>query len=106
MQGVGKSMIMNLFAQSKANPDLCSQILHSHEIPSDTETNDVTNIENKTENLNLTNTEVNDEQSKNNLFKFKMQDMHHIERGIHCTKGINISYFYSLFLFLGDKLMA
>ncbi|CAH2041489.1 unnamed protein product, partial [Iphiclides podalirius] len=91
MQGVGKSMIMNLIYQNTVTSDLCSQILHSHEIPSDTlETNDVDSIETKIESLTFTNIDANDPQSNNNFFKFKMQDMEHIERGVHCTKGIDM----------------
>ncbi|CAG4996544.1 unnamed protein product [Parnassius apollo] len=89
-QGVGKSMILNLIAQNSAIADVCTQILHSHEVTSNTEeTNDISNIENQIENLNIVEaTEANDD--KNSFFKFKMQDMEQIERGAHCTKGIDM----------------
>ncbi|XP_013136250.1 PREDICTED: protein SMG9 [Papilio polytes] len=86
MQGVGKSMILNLIAQNTPIPDLCSQILNSHEIPNTTETSDVA-IENQTENVNPSN---ESSEPNNSFFKFKMQDIEQIERGAHCTKGVDM----------------
>ena len=87
MQGVGKSMILNLIAQNNPIDDLCKQILNSHEVPADStnDSNDITSVENQMDSLNITETqETQDQQS---IFKFKMQDMEYIERGVHCTKG-------------------
>ncbi|XP_045536869.1 protein SMG9 [Papilio machaon] len=85
-QGVGKSMILNLIAQNTPLPDLCTQILNSHEIPNTSESNDEA-IENQMENLNITNAS---NETNNSFFKFKMQDMEQIERGAHCTKGVDM----------------
>lgn len=88
MQGVGKSMILNLIAQNAPTNDLCKQILNSHEVPpadSTNDSNDITSVENKIENLNIV--ETQETQDVRNIFKFKMQDIEYIERGVHCTKG-------------------
>ncbi|KPI92599.1 Protein SMG9 [Papilio xuthus] len=84
-QGVGKSMILNLIAQNTPLPDLCTEILKSHDLPN-TEANDVA-IENQMENLNIANTS---NETNNSFFKFKMQDIEQIERGAHCTRGVDM----------------
>ncbi|XP_072931261.1 nonsense-mediated mRNA decay factor SMG9 [Epargyreus clarus] len=87
-QGVGKSMILNLIEQSMNVPDLCEKILHSHE--TQTSAFDVSTIENQMENLDFSsNSDIKVSKSTDN-FVFKMQDMDHIERGVHCTKGIDM----------------
>lgn len=89
-QGVGKSMILNLIAHDKPFDDVCSQILKSHEIPSEPATEDDASTLEQMDNLSI----IDDKDSKKYdestypYFKFKMQDMDEIERGIHCTKGI------------------
>ncbi|CAG9583162.1 unnamed protein product [Danaus chrysippus] len=89
-QSVGKSMILNLIARNKQDDDLCHKILHSHEVPTQhsTETNEMSN-ENQFENISLTETTDVKEDDKNSL-KFKMQDIECIEKGVHCTKGIDM----------------
>lgn len=89
-QGVGKSMILNLIAQNTHTQDLCGHILQSHEIPTDNsyDLNDIATIENQMETLDLGDTAKTQEKAEID-FKFKMQDIEQIERGIHCTKGDN-----------------
>ncbi|CAH0726977.1 unnamed protein product, partial [Brenthis ino] len=89
-QGVGKSMILNLIAQNGPVNDLWKQILNSHEVPIDStyDGNDITAVENQMENLNFD--ETPETQDPQNKFKFKMQDIEYIERGVHCTKGIDM----------------
>ncbi|KAG6440984.1 hypothetical protein O3G_MSEX001590 [Manduca sexta] len=92
-QGVGKSMIMNILAQNKHDEALCSQILHSHELPEENtfEGNEVAGIENQMETLHFVETnDATTQQKTTNNFKFKMQNMEHIEKGVHCTKGVDM----------------
>ncbi|KAJ0176162.1 hypothetical protein K1T71_008336 [Dendrolimus kikuchii] len=90
-QGVGKSMILNLIAQNKHEKNLCNQILNSHEIPAEPnlEGNN-TNLENQLEALNFAGVPEPKENQTENYFKFKIQDIDQIERGVHCTKGIDM----------------
>lgn len=80
-------MILNLIAQNGPVNDLWKQILNSHEVPIDStyDGNDITPVENQMENLNFV--ETPETQDPQNIFKFKMQDIEYIERGVHCTKG-------------------
>ncbi|KAL0878539.1 hypothetical protein ABMA27_003627 [Loxostege sticticalis] len=88
-QGVGKSMILNLIAQNTHSDNLCNHILHSHEILDNTfEMNDVSAIENQLEALDFIGTQEKDSSAID--FKFKMQDIEQIERGTHCTKGVDM----------------
>lgn len=91
-QGVGKSMILNLIAQNKHDPNLCTQILNSHELPLDNnvEDSDLANVENQLEALDFVRISEQKQVITDNYFKFKMQDIEQIERGIHCTKGIDM----------------
>ncbi|XP_063385175.1 nonsense-mediated mRNA decay factor SMG9-like [Cydia fagiglandana] len=94
-QGVGKSMIGNLIAQNNPIPDLCTQILNSHEIPNNLsfDGNDVSSLENQIDGLHFYETpETNGTNGKveSSFFKFKMQDIDQIERGVHCTKGVDM----------------
>ncbi|XP_037873055.1 nonsense-mediated mRNA decay factor SMG9 [Bombyx mori] len=89
-QGVGKSTILNLIAQNKFDQNLCSEILNSHEAPEGVyETNVMANIENQSDNLDLIQPQE-PKIDKNTLSKFKIQDIEQIERGVHCTKGIDM----------------
>ncbi|XP_045451849.1 protein SMG9-like [Melitaea cinxia] len=91
-QGVGKSMILNLIAQNVPINDLSTQILSSHEIPTDTvfESTEMVHLENQLDSLSFS--EVSEEKSQlsQTIFKFKMQDIEYIERGVHCTKGVDM----------------
>lgn len=79
-------MIMNLLARNVHNQELCHQILNSHELPPETlDPNNVANIETQMETLNFV--DVKESSVKKDSFKFKMQNIDHIERGVHCTKG-------------------
>ncbi|XP_075976934.1 nonsense-mediated mRNA decay factor SMG9 isoform X1 [Anticarsia gemmatalis] len=92
-QGVGKSMILNLIANNVHDQNLCTQILNSHELPSDNtfESNDMPALENQLEALDIAGASEPKVPEKNDgLFKFKMQDIEQIERGVHCTKGIDM----------------
>ncbi|CAG9135889.1 unnamed protein product [Plutella xylostella] len=91
-QGVGKSMIMNLIAQSKPCEDICQRILNSHELPreSEYEENNVNAIQDQIENMNFVENPESKKHSIDDTFKFKMQDIKHIETGVHCTKGIDM----------------
>ncbi|XP_068627600.1 nonsense-mediated mRNA decay factor SMG9 isoform X2 [Battus philenor] len=90
-QGVGKSMILNLIAQSTPVADICTQIMQSHELPNDVlENSESANIENQMENLSITNTTQGNEGTCMEFFKFKMQDIEQIEKGVHCTKGVDM----------------
>lgn len=83
-------MILNLIAQNVPINDLSTQILSSHEIPTDTafESTEMVPLENQLDSLSFS--EVSEEKSQlsQTIFKFKMQDIEYIERGVHCTKGI------------------
>ncbi|PZC75353.1 hypothetical protein B5X24_HaOG206448 [Helicoverpa armigera] len=91
-QGVGKSMIMNLIATNVHDQNLCTQILNSHEIPADSpfDSNDVAPLENQLEALDFAGVPETRQDKSDNLFKFKMQDIEQIERGVHCTKGVDM----------------
>lgn len=94
-QGVGKSMILNLIANNVHDQNLCTQILNSHEMPADNtfDSNDA-GLENQMEALDYAGLPEPKVQEKpvqeNSIFKFKMQDIEQIERGVHCTKGIDM----------------
>ncbi|KAJ2951810.1 hypothetical protein O0L34_g13973 [Tuta absoluta] len=87
-QGVGKSTILNLIAQNSNVPDLCDQILRSHEMPEQPYDSGEIGIENQMENLDLHRPQ--EEKTKTSIFKFKVQDIEQIERGVHCTKGVDM----------------
>ncbi|CAG9788061.1 unnamed protein product [Diatraea saccharalis] len=91
-QGVGKSMVSNLIALNKHTQNLCSYILHSHELTSETtyDQNDVKSLENQMEAMDFieTSAKINDKSDID--FKFKMQDISQIEKGVHCTKGVDM----------------
>ncbi|XP_028179127.1 protein SMG9-like isoform X1 [Ostrinia furnacalis] len=88
-QGVGKSMIMNLIALNTHTEELCNHILHSHELADSTFVlNDVSAVSNQLEALNFSG--MQDKKTSAVDFKFKMQDIEQIERGTHCTKGIDM----------------
>ncbi|XP_045773885.1 protein SMG9-like [Maniola jurtina] len=91
-QGVGKSMVLNLIAENVHNKDLCTKILNSHEVAMEStfEANNLTPIESQMENLNFAEASESKGQDNRNDFKFKMQDIEEIERGVHCTKGIDM----------------
>ncbi|CAB3255608.1 unnamed protein product [Arctia plantaginis] len=93
-QGVGKSMILNLIANNIHDENLCSQILNSYEIVADNlyEGNEVVGLENQLEALDFAGVPEPKPQpaANNGIFKFKMQDIEQIERGVHCTKGIDM----------------
>ncbi|XP_047508380.1 nonsense-mediated mRNA decay factor SMG9-like [Pieris napi] len=82
MQGVGKSLILNLINQSMPIEDICHTILQSHEMPDTNEVDE--SIESHTEKLNI------DKKQERPHFKFKMQDIEQIEKGVHCTKGVDM----------------
>ncbi|KAI5646353.1 protein SMG9 [Phthorimaea operculella] len=86
-QGVGKSTILNLVAQNKLPPDLCDQILRSHEMPDQPYDGEI-GIENQMENLDLVRPQ--EEKGTDSILKFKVQDIEQIERGVHCTKGVDM----------------
>lgn len=89
-QGVGKSMIMNLIGANAHDQSVCSQILSSHEMPQENtfDSSEMGPLENQMENLDFRETpEVKGTEKTDNIFKFKMQDIEQIERGVHCTKG-------------------
>ncbi|XP_049874848.1 nonsense-mediated mRNA decay factor SMG9-like [Pectinophora gossypiella] len=91
-QGVGKSMILNLIAQNSHTSELCSEILRSHELPAEItyESNDIGALESQMENLDFAR-DVEEKKGKSGSpFKFKMQDIEQIERGVHCTKGVDM----------------
>lgn len=94
-QGVGKSMILNLIAENKHDQNLTSKILNSYEVPSDNtfESNTIAGIENQMEALEFIEPSTSEGKpggNGNSTFKFKMQDLEHIEKGVHCTKGIDM----------------
>lgn len=96
-QGVGKSMILNLIANNVHDQNLCTQILNSHEIPIDNtfESSDMPALENQMEALDFAGVpEPKSQERKDSIFKFKMQDIEQIERGVHCTKGNVILLFF------------
>lgn len=78
-------MILNLIAQNKHDQSLCNQILNSHEMPSEPIL--IENLESQLEVLNFVGVPEKTENQTENYFKFKMQDIDQIERGVHCTKG-------------------
>lgn len=79
-------MILNLIGLNTPTNDLCSQLLHSHETTDiQYEMNEVT-IDSQMEALEFGDTPENKKKG-DNMFKFKMQDIEQIERGVHCTKG-------------------
>ncbi|XP_053608359.1 nonsense-mediated mRNA decay factor SMG9-like isoform X2 [Plodia interpunctella] len=85
-QGAGKSMILNLITQSKHTQELCRQILRSHEMKDNYDGgNEMAAVENQLEALDLMENE-----KISNGFKFKMQDIQQIERGVHCTRGVDM----------------
>lgn len=88
-QGVGKSMIMNLIAHDKDFDDICNNILLSHEnqssVPSEEDA-----IVAPMDNLSFTDKCDSKKYDEINDFKFKMQDIDQIEKGLHCTKGIDM----------------
>ncbi|XP_013191537.1 nonsense-mediated mRNA decay factor SMG9 [Amyelois transitella] len=84
-QGVGKSMILNLIEQNKHTQDLCRKIRQVHELNEGNESNEVANIENQFKTLGVSETAT-----MSNGFKFKMQDIQQIERGVHCTRGVDM----------------
>lgn len=85
-QSVGKSMILNLIALNTPTKDLCSQILHSHETSDSQYEINETAIDSQMEILEFA--DIHETKKKvDNIFKFKMQDIEQIERGVHCTKG-------------------
>lgn len=81
-------MIMNLIASNVHNEDLCSKILNSHEVVDALESSNVPPIENQMESLNFIDNPDIKSSERNDSFIFKMQNIEHIERGVHCTKGI------------------
>ncbi|XP_059062121.1 nonsense-mediated mRNA decay factor SMG9 [Achroia grisella] len=88
-QGVGKSTILNLIAQSTQSQNVCIQKFHALAVSNqDTYQSNVTSLEGQVRDLDLS--VHNDVQKTDNCFKFKMQDIEHIERGVHCTKGIDM----------------
>ncbi|XP_050343997.1 nonsense-mediated mRNA decay factor SMG9-like [Nymphalis io] len=90
-QGVGKSMILNLIAQNEEVSDLCAQILQSHEVSTDTafESSEIP-VENQLENFSFSDIPQDKPLDVHNIFKFKMQDIEYIERGVNCTKGVDM----------------
>lgn len=86
---MGKSTILNLIAENTPTSDLCTQILHSHELPSEIpfEENDMAAPEIQMETLDFVGTTESRQEKTEKKFKFKMQDIEQIERGINCTKG-------------------
>lgn len=79
-------MSLNLIAQNKPLQDICQCILNSHELPIE-QNFDEENLplEEHVDGLNFVDSpEV---RNKGTGFKFKMQDIDQIERGVHCTKG-------------------
>ncbi|CAH0400009.1 unnamed protein product [Chilo suppressalis] len=91
-QGVGKSMVLNLISQNKHIRNLCSYILNSHEMSSENtyDQNDTSSLENQLEALNFVETSEKNYEHADIDFKFKMQDIAQIEKGIHCTKGVDM----------------
>ncbi|XP_026330791.1 protein SMG9-like [Hyposmocoma kahamanoa] len=88
-QSVGKSMILNLIALNTPTEDLCSQILHSHETSDSQYEMNETAIDSQMEILEFA--DIHESKKKvDNIFKFKMQDIEQIERGVHCTKGVDM----------------
>lgn len=78
-------MILNLMAQNISAHDICQRILTSHELPEQNfDENNINAIQEHFDGLNFVDSpEVIHEDG----FKFKMQDIDQIERGLHCTKG-------------------
>lgn len=94
-QSVGKSMILNLIALNTPTNDLSSQILHYHETTDiQYEMNDVT-MDSQVEPHEFGDVPENKKKG-DNMFKFKMQDIEQIERGVHCTKGKEVFLFIRL----------
>lgn len=79
-------MILNLIAINTPTKDLCSQILHSHETTDSQYEMNETAIDSQMEILDFGDIPEN-KKKVDNMFKFKMQDIEQIERGVHCTKG-------------------
>ncbi|XP_045499743.1 protein SMG9-like isoform X1 [Colias croceus] len=95
MQGVGKSLIMNLINQNKPIDDLCHEILHSHEVPEENQgfESNVNSVENQMENLNFIDNDKKEKKeniSNTSPFIFNMQNIEQIERGSQCTRGIDM----------------
>ncbi|KAL4711166.1 hypothetical protein ACJJTC_009537 [Scirpophaga incertulas] len=90
MQGVGKSMIMNLITQDTYDHNLCFYILNSHDMDKEgfSESPDIQSIQRELNALDLHDAEKRDHTSVD--FKFKMQNIEHIEKGTHCTKGVDM----------------
>lgn len=94
-------MIMNLIAQSKPCEDICQRILNSHELPreSEYEENNVNAIQDQIENMNFVENPESKKHSIDDTFKFKMQDIKHIETGVHCTKGKIMKYKTDMYIY-------
>ncbi|XP_026752531.2 nonsense-mediated mRNA decay factor SMG9-like [Galleria mellonella] len=89
-QGVGKSMILNLIAQSTHSQSAFIQKLHALAASShDTYQSNIAALEGQMRDLDLAGGQ-DDAQRSDDCFKFKIQDIEHIERGVHCTKGIDM----------------
>lgn len=82
-------MILNLIANNVHDQNLCSQILSSHEMTADnTFSSNEVGLENQLESLDYAGVpEPKAQEKADSIFKFKMQDIEQIERGVHCTKG-------------------
>ncbi|XP_026731017.1 protein SMG9-like [Trichoplusia ni] len=91
-QGVGKSMILNLIATNVHDQNLCNLILNSHDIPADStfDSNDIAPLEKQMDTLEFADSPEKATEPNENIFKFKMQDIEQIEKGVHCTKGIDM----------------
>ncbi|XP_052742186.1 nonsense-mediated mRNA decay factor SMG9 isoform X3 [Bicyclus anynana] len=89
-QGVGKSLVLNLIAQNISINDLHAQILnYTSESESTYESHNLTQIVSQIEELSFADA-PEQKTSDKNAFKFKMEDIECIERGVHCTKGIDM----------------
>ncbi|KAM3961968.1 nonsense-mediated mRNA decay factor SMG9 [Aphomia sociella] len=89
-QGVGKSMILNLIDQNTHSQSACVHKLHALAVSSpDTYQSNISVLEGQMKDMDLA-AGHEEMQKKDEHLKFKMQDIEHIEKGVHCTKGIDM----------------
>lgn len=90
-QGVGKSTILNILSHNHKMEDICNKILFSHELYENPYVNETEQMDQADKASygyleNLQNPDV-----KTDLWrKFKVQNIEQIERGQHCSNGVDI----------------
>ncbi|VVC94438.1 unnamed protein product [Leptidea sinapis] len=91
-QGVGKSLVSNLISQNTSS-DICEKIQKSHKFTDQTTEfiSDMSGLESQLESLNVQDpSNIKEDPHTDPVFKFKMQNMEQIERGVHCTRGVDM----------------